>query len=405
MTSAQRGLERMKPGAAMASVDPRGDTDAGEQRLVRIDLIKLEAHRQTLDNLDPIAGRILGRQDREIRSGARTHADDVRLELAIRISVDVDRCLLTRTHVSEAGFAEIRLDPDAPARHQREHGRTGIDEAADLEVVDLRHDAVVGRRHRRIGEIEPSTVELRLGRADRRMAVVLDVRIAVQRNYGVGDLLFDRCDVLTSDLEIRLGALEDRARGKIGGHQRFLAVILALVKGSRILGRLQFGLLLAVGRLERIDLEARAAKPRLGLIDRNLVGLRIDSEQHLALPDALVVPDGDFDRLAGNPGVDGDLRRANERVVGRDVRLLGEVHGGAEYGHHDRQCEHQGPAQPLPERPSGNRGHTHRCGAIDNPIELRLHRSVRSCRRGYTNIRNLAELLAVAYPAGDWRNI
>jgi hypothetical protein len=36
--------------------------------------------------------------------------------------------------------------------------------------------------------------------------------------------------------------------------------------------------LLAVGRFERVDLETRAAEPRLGLIDRNLVGLRIDLE-------------------------------------------------------------------------------------------------------------------------------
>jgi len=51
-------------------------------------------------------------------------------------------------------------------------------------------------------------------------------------------LLFDRCDVLAGDLEIRLGALEHRARRKIGDDQRFLAVIFALVKGSRIPGRL-----------------------------------------------------------------------------------------------------------------------------------------------------------------------
>ena len=89
--------------------------------------------------------------------------------------------------------------------------RTGIDEAADLQVVDPRHDAVVGRRHRRIGEIEPGAVELRLGRANRRMAIDLDIRIAVQRDDGVGDLLFDRCDVLAGDLEIRLGPL-DRPR-------------------------------------------------------------------------------------------------------------------------------------------------------------------------------------------------
>jgi hypothetical protein len=55
----------------------------------------------------------------------------------------------------------------------------------------------------------------------------------------------------------------------------------------------------------------------------------------LALPDALIVLDGDFDRLAGDPGVDGLLRRANEGVVGRDIRLLGEVLGGAERSQHD----------------------------------------------------------------------
>ena len=192
---AQHGLERMAPGAAIAGVDPHGDTDAREQRPARIDLVKLKAYRQTLDDLDPIAGRVLRRQDREIRSGARTHADDMRLEGAIRISVDVDGCLLTRTHVGQAGFAEIRLDPDASARQQREHGGSGIDEVADLQVIDPRHDAVVGRRHRRVGEIEPGPVELRLGCADRRMAIDLDIRIAVQRDHGVGDLLFDpmRC--------------------------------------------------------------------------------------------------------------------------------------------------------------------------------------------------------------------
>jgi hypothetical protein len=43
----------MAPGAAIAGVNPRGDTDAREQRPVRIDLIKLEAYWQTLNDLDP----------------------------------------------------------------------------------------------------------------------------------------------------------------------------------------------------------------------------------------------------------------------------------------------------------------------------------------------------------------
>ena len=79
-----------------------------------------------------------------------------------------------------------------------------------------------GATHRRIGEIEPGTVELGLGCTDRRVAIDLDIRIAVQRCHGVGDLLFDRCDVLTGDLEIRLGSVIDLTRRKIVSDKRFL---------------------------------------------------------------------------------------------------------------------------------------------------------------------------------------
>jgi hypothetical protein len=108
------------------------------------------------------------------------------------------------------------------------------------------------------------------------VAIDLDVRIAVQRDHGAGDLLFDRCDVLTGYLEIPLGSLIDHARGPTRGDERLLAGILTLVEVRRILGRLELRQLLAVGRFERVDLETRAAEPCLGLIDRNLVGLRID---------------------------------------------------------------------------------------------------------------------------------
>ena len=83
-------------------------------------------------------------------------------------------------------FASIQM---RSARHHREHGGAGIDEVADLQVIDPRHDAVVGRHHRRVGQIEPGLVELGLGCADRRMAIDLDIWIAVQRGHGVGDLL------------------------------------------------------------------------------------------------------------------------------------------------------------------------------------------------------------------------
>ena len=124
--------------------------------------------------------------------------------------------------MGQAGLAEIRLDPDASARHHREHGGAGIDEVADLQVIDPRHDAVVGRAHRRVGQIEPSLVELGLGCADRRMTIDLDIWIAVQRGHGIGDLLFGRCDVLTGDLEIRVGLIIHLARRPTVRDERFL---------------------------------------------------------------------------------------------------------------------------------------------------------------------------------------
>src|SRR5580658_7141463 len=185
-------MEQIAPATAVAGIDLHNHADARKQRPIRIDIIKLKTHRQTLDDLDPIPGRILGRQNREIRSSARTHANDVRPKRAIRIGIDADRRLLAWTHVSETRLAEIRLDPDAPARQQRKHGGAGIDEVADLQVVNPCYGAVVGRDHRGIGEIKPGAVELCPGCANRRMTIDLDVWIAVQRSYRIADLLFDR---------------------------------------------------------------------------------------------------------------------------------------------------------------------------------------------------------------------
>ena len=99
--------------------------------------------------------------------------------------------------------------------------------------------------------------------------------------------------------------------------------------------------MLAIGCFQRVDVEAGAAQPRLGLIDGNLVGLGIDPEQELALPDTLIVLDGDFDHLAGNSSIDGVLRSAHEGVVGRDKRLFGEIVGGAGHGQQDGERDQQ----------------------------------------------------------------
>src|SRR5262245_22439994 len=90
------GLEVMAPTAAAAGIDAHGDAEAREQRLAPIRFVELKPHRQTLNDFDPIAGRIFRRQDREIGSGARTHTNDMCFDGAVRISVDVDIRLLPR---------------------------------------------------------------------------------------------------------------------------------------------------------------------------------------------------------------------------------------------------------------------------------------------------------------------
>jgi hypothetical protein len=44
-----------------------------------------------------------------------------------------------------------------------------------------------------------------------------------------GDLLLDRCDVLATGLEIRLGPVINLTRSEIVGNQRFLVLIVALI--------------------------------------------------------------------------------------------------------------------------------------------------------------------------------
>ena len=265
----------------------------------------------------------------------------MRLDGLIWISVDVDDRRLTRTHMGQAGFAEVRLDPDASARQQREYRCSGIYEVAELQVIDPCHDAVVGRHHSRVGQIEPGLVELGLGCADRRMPIDLNIWITIQRSYGVGDLLCIRRNVLTGDPKSRIGLIKDLARRPTVSDKCFPSRIFKLVEFHGVRRRSKFGQLLAIGGLKLVDLKARTVEPSPGLIDGNLVRLSIDLEQELAPPDALILRDGDFDHLTGDPGVDQFLCCTDEGIVRRNVRLLRQIVCRAEGSQYNREEDQQ----------------------------------------------------------------
>lgn len=91
--------------------------------------------------------------------------------------------------------------------YQCKRWRTVVHIVADLQVVDLGHDAVIRRIHRGVGEIQLRFVELRLGFANAGMTVDFDIRVAVQGDHGAGDLLFDRGNALPRDFDVGIGAL------------------------------------------------------------------------------------------------------------------------------------------------------------------------------------------------------
>src|SRR5271156_3948399 len=75
--------------------------------------VELDAHRQALNDLDPIAGGILSRQERESSAAARRQADEfsVILDLsAIHVSAQLDR--LADPHITQLNFLKVGVHPD-----------------------------------------------------------------------------------------------------------------------------------------------------------------------------------------------------------------------------------------------------------------------------------------------------
>ena len=96
--------------------------------------IERDAHRHALDDLDPVAGGILRRQQREGAARARAQALDMAVigdTAAIDIGGDGHR--LADAHVLQLHFLEIGVDPDIGQRHHRHQRRARRDLLADLD--------------------------------------------------------------------------------------------------------------------------------------------------------------------------------------------------------------------------------------------------------------------------------
>jgi len=113
---------------------PIASTVADAERM-RDDLLRIERDpdRHALHHLDPVAGRVLRRQQRERRAGACAEAFDgavVRHLLAVDVGLELDR--LADAQVPELAFLEVGVDPDVVERDHRQQRRARLDALAEI---------------------------------------------------------------------------------------------------------------------------------------------------------------------------------------------------------------------------------------------------------------------------------
>src|SRR6185437_5944287 len=85
--------------------DRRLDGNSKWQRNVGIkSLVDDDLHRHALNDLDEVAGGVLGREGGELRTRAELDAVDMPFEAQMRIGIDPDADMLAGPHVDELVF-------------------------------------------------------------------------------------------------------------------------------------------------------------------------------------------------------------------------------------------------------------------------------------------------------------
>ena len=399
----------------VARVDRGDDRQPGPQgnRLQNL-LGEGDAHRDPLNDLGEIAGRVVGRQQRELRArGRRDRRDDALDRLAVE-RVDGDVGLLSRLDPAELGLLVIGVDIGRRERHQRHQARSRRHQVSDLGRLVADH--AVERRH------DPGEAEVALGFGERGHQFVA----------LAGGLVALRLE----DIEIGLRALErgDRRSGvRLGGGQRgdraiaigggLLEPLLGAEIGLGELvrpvvfqgGALNFGLAGALLRLRGVHLgpglgddrglsldlpaepgDRRVLRADLGLrvVDRDPVVAVVDQGDEVALAHGLIVDDRHLHEMPGGLGRDDGGVGADIGVVGADekppldVVVVGELAGVADGGQHDdRENEAAQAAGPLRRghlggRPSGGPRPARNAGARRRRREARRRRRRDGARLG-----------------------
>src|SRR6476661_8755319 len=116
--------------------DVRFDRHAWPERPpVAAPLRYLNANRNALHDLREIAGRVVGRQQRELGSGGRADTFDLAFSLASAVGIDVELGRASDFHVRELRFLEVRGHPHAGVGDDRHERLTRLHQLPDLDLL------------------------------------------------------------------------------------------------------------------------------------------------------------------------------------------------------------------------------------------------------------------------------
>src|SRR6476660_8766698 len=137
----------------MMRVDGDADAHAGAQSRGVLVLVEGDAYGHALHDLDPVPARVLRRQDRELRAGARADGQHATGEGVVRERVDVERRRLADAQVGKVGLLRIGIDPRLLVIDDAQHRRARADKTTELDVVHLRRSAGDRRTDNRIRQV------------------------------------------------------------------------------------------------------------------------------------------------------------------------------------------------------------------------------------------------------------
>ena len=277
-----------------------------------------DLHRDALHHLDPVAGGVLRRQQREGRTGAGHDGIHPALKLGARIGIHLDGGGLAEIDVGEFGFLVVGLDPKLLGcqGHQHHQGLARLHPVAHLHLAP---GDVAGDFGGNLGvlQIEAGLLQFRPG--------LLDSRLLLRGREVEPPMAARACWVLVCTGPPRPDPPGNGywpgpgSAGERCGAQRGRCIGSYRCRPFKV--GLRFGHLgLSSGDLDVLFGQVLAQAPQiaLGLGHGGLIVLGLQGDQDLAGLDELVVIHSHLGHPARHPGRDHPHVAVNIGVVGAD---------------------------------------------------------------------------------------